>query len=185
MIAIYTLVDCVVNFVKYCRVLPANFGGCRFERMTLESSPSELLQQLQADRKRRSHQQKTTLLPCKFLPCSLSSDLISYPCFFLPLRLPPNLILKPPPLFNDINTHPQSCRSIRSDTLKDVPEFFETYLGESLEARTETLGGFLLSHSSLLVQKVVRASTKHYVAFNLEGDIDGNGATGRWTIWSY
>lgn len=29
-----------------------------------------------------------------------------------------------------------------SDTLKDVPEFFETYLGESLEARTETLASF-------------------------------------------
>jgi hypothetical protein len=28
----------------------------------------------------------------------------------------------------------------RSDTLKDVPEFFEVELGESLISRTETLG---------------------------------------------
>lgn len=37
--------------------------------------------------------------------------------------------------------HPRLTLSInRSDTLKDVPEFFEVELGESLLSRTETLG---------------------------------------------
>lgn len=44
-----------------------------------------------------------------------------------------------------IDTPPPDCvvatlYATRSDTLKDVPEFFEVELGESLLSRTETLG---------------------------------------------
>lgn len=32
-----------------------------------------------------------------------------------------------------------------ADTLKDVPEFFENELGESITARTDALGNFIIS----------------------------------------
>lgn len=42
-----------------------------------------------------------------------------------------------------------------ADTLKDVPEFFETEIGESIVARTDALGNLILNFPTTLISFII------------------------------